>query len=58
MRLILVAEHMPSCLPLARLRQKLSNLPGPQNEVEISMPELEGDEPGLDQPLEEDQADI
>jgi len=40
-----------------RLRDRLGGLPAPVNEVEISMPELEDNDPTADEPLEEDAAD-
>jgi pre-mRNA-splicing factor CDC5/CEF1 len=39
------------------MRAKLGALPAPQNEVEISMPELAEDEPTLEDAIEEDAAD-
>eukprot|EP00927_Polykrikos_kofoidii_P053520 TRINITY_DN48130_c0_g1_i1.p1 TRINITY_DN48130_c0_g1~~TRINITY_DN48130_c0_g1_i1.p1 ORF type:complete len:836 (-),score=185.22 TRINITY_DN48130_c0_g1_i1:45-2552(-) len=40
-----------------QVRAQLQGLPAPMNEVEISMPELEEDEPAGERPLEEDAAD-
>lgn len=40
-----------------QIRTQLQHLPAPQNEVEISMPELADDEPALEEALEEDAAD-
>lgn len=41
-----------------QIRNQLSHLPAPQNEVEISMPELAEEEPTLEDVLEEDAADV
>eukprot|EP00401_Gymnodinium_catenatum_P025091 CAMPEP_0117492758 /NCGR_PEP_ID=MMETSP0784-20121206/18750_1 /TAXON_ID=39447 /ORGANISM="" /LENGTH=812 /DNA_ID=CAMNT_0005287595 /DNA_START=153 /DNA_END=2591 /DNA_ORIENTATION=- len=40
-----------------QVRKQLLDLPAPMNEVEISMPELEDEEPVGERPLEEDAAD-
>mmetsp|Transcript_24235 Transcript_24235/g.45997 ORF Transcript_24235/g.45997 Transcript_24235/m.45997 type:complete len:800 (+) Transcript_24235:95-2494(+) len=54
-------EQMPPKMRKAQaqmqIRNQLSSLPAPVNEVEISMPDLADDEPTVDQPLEEDAAD-
>merc|ERR1719436_2001139 len=54
-------EAMPPKLKKARMQMQiasqLKSLPAPTNEVEISMPELDNEEPQGEAPLEEDAAD-